>query len=59
MGKKKAVRVTEENKDRSVQFEERRQKELAEARRVHAERGSKPEAQQRIHAGLPVHRDRA
>lgn len=45
-----------ESAARAAEFEERRLEELAEARRVHAERGSEPDAQQRIHAELPDHR---
>lgn len=45
-----------EEKDRSVQFEERRQKELAKQRQVHARRGSKPDAPQKITAQFPTHR---
>lgn len=42
--------------ERSVQFEEKRQKELTKARKVHARRGSKPDAQQKVSCDLPAHR---
>ena len=41
---------TEPTHDGGVAAEERRQEELAEQRQVHADRGSEPDAQQRISA---------
>lgn len=57
MGEEKTpAEQAKESADRAIEFEDRRQEELAEARRVHAARGSEPDAQQRIHAALPDHR---
>jgi|tagenome__1003787_1003787.scaffolds.fasta_scaffold13615721_1 hypothetical protein len=42
--------------DRSVEFEKKRQRELAKERKVHAKRGTPAHAQQKIHVELPAHK---
>jgi hypothetical protein len=55
--KKEEPQTEERELSRDERFEEKRQNELAEARRVHAERGSEPDAPIRVHSELPAHRE--
>lgn len=47
---------TAELAEKAEEFEKSRQRQLDKERKVHAKRGSKPHAQQRVSADLPAHR---